>query len=46
MLSVHQLVDNSDLTICIDNEALFVSQMCFSVIRVDLELDTTSAREP
>jgi hypothetical protein len=24
MLSVHQLVDNGDLTICIDNEALCV----------------------
>ena len=29
MLSVHQLVDNSDLTICIDNEALSVFHMCF-----------------
>lgn len=24
MLSIHQLVDNGDLTICIDNEALYV----------------------
>ena len=25
MLSLHQLVDNSDLTVCIDNEALCVA---------------------
>jgi len=38
MLSVHQLVDNSDLTICIDNEALSVFYMCFSITGVDLGL--------
>jgi tubulin beta len=25
LLSVHQLVENSDMTICIDNEALYVT---------------------
>ncbi|KDR78728.1 hypothetical protein GALMADRAFT_244250 [Galerina marginata CBS 339.88] len=32
MLSVHQLVDNSDLTICIDNEALY--DICVRTLKV------------
>ncbi|PPQ74603.1 hypothetical protein CVT24_004192 [Panaeolus cyanescens] len=32
MLSVHQLVDNSDLTICIDNEALY--NICTNTLKV------------
>ncbi|KAF9478839.1 beta-tubulin 2 tubb2 [Pholiota conissans] len=32
MLSVHQLVDNSDLTICIDNEALY--DICTKTMKI------------
>jgi hypothetical protein len=32
LLSIHQLVDNADLTFCIDNEALYVGGSHFLLI--------------
>lgn len=43
MLSIHQLVDNSDLSICLDNEALFVTFLCvISAGLTVLHIDMTS----
>jgi hypothetical protein len=38
LLSVHQLVENSDLTVCIDNEALYA--ILFSLLHSCVDLLT------